>query len=200
MKLKAQGRKLFSLAESYRIYFGAMRTVPYMARGEKRGLLTPALRERLMMAVTQVNGCAMCSWYHTRLALGMGMESEEIRRLLRGEYQDVPEQEITAVLFAQHYADTRGKPDMAAWDRLSETYGKDAAIAMLGAIRGIMMGNAIGIPSGSLLHRLGVKRLKADSRSTLLYELAMLLSAVVFLPAAALHAAAAQALRLPIEP
>ena len=200
MTSKARGNKLFSLAESYRTAYLAVRTVPYMIRGEKTGLLSPALRERLMMAVTEVNGCAMCSWYHVKMALETGMESAEINGILAGEFRDVPEEEITAVLFAQHYADTRGKPSSAAWDKMKTQYGKDAALAMLGAIRGIMLGNAYGIPSGSLLRRLGVKRFQIDSRSTLIYELAILLSAVVIMPAAALHALAARALRLRMEP
>ena len=200
MTHKAQGKPLFSLLESYRIVYLALRTVPHMMRGEKTGVLSAALRERLMMAVTEVNGCAMCSYYHAQMALEMGMDGEEIRRMLNGELRDVPEEEMTAVLFAQHYADTRGKPDAAAWDKLRAAYGQPAALAMLGAIRGIMMGNAYGIPAGSLLQRLGVKRFQTDSRSTPWYEISILLSAVVFLPAALLHTLIARVLRLPVTP
>jgi hypothetical protein len=45
----------------------------------------------------------------------------------------------------------------------------------------IMMGNAVGIPSGSFLLRF---RKKADPRSNVFYELMMLLATVVFLPLA----------------
>lgn len=200
MKRKAQGKPLFSLAESYWIDYQAIRTMPYMMRGEKNGWMSPALRERLMIAVTEVNGCAMCSWYHVKMALETGLASEEIHNMLSGELQDVPDAEITAVLFAQHYADTRGMPGKAAWEKMKTQYGKNAALAMLGAIRGIMLGNAVGIPSGSLLSRLGVKRFPIDSRSSVLYEIAILLSSVVFMPLAALHAFASRALRLPVEP
>ncbi len=195
-----QGKTLFSLAEIYRIYVSALRTVPLMARGERTGLLSKALRERLMIAVTEVNGCALCSWYHARVALETGLDSDEIKQMLAGEFQGAPTAEATALLFARHYADTRGKPSPAAWQRLCATYGKAAALSMLGAIRGIMLGNAIGIPSGSLLHRLGVKRLQKDSRSTLLYELAVLAAFAVMTPLALLHAAVAGLLRLPVEP
>ena len=200
MARSKQGRPLYSLAESYRIYYQAIRTVPYMARGEKQGLLSVELRERLMMAVTEVNGCAMCSWYHTKIALETGMAEDEVRNLLSGEFENVPDDELTAVLFAQHYADTRGKPDVVAWNRLCNQYGKAAALAMLGAIRGIMLGNLIGMPSGSLLSRLGAKRFQKDPRSTPGYELMILVSGVVFLPFAFLHAGAAWALRLNVQP
>jgi AhpD family alkylhydroperoxidase len=195
-----QGKTLFSLAEIYRIYVLALRTVPAMVRGERTGLLSKALRERLMIAVTEVNGCAMCSWYHARVALETGLDSDEVRRMLAGEFQGVPEEEATAILFARHTADMRGNPSPAAWTRLQNTYGKAAALSMLGAIRGIMLGNALGIPSGSLLHRLGVKRFTPDSRSTIFYELTVLTAFAVMTPFALIHAAAARLLRLPVEP
>ena len=200
MPRQTQGKPLYSLAESYIIIYKAMRTVPYMAKGEKNGWMSVELRERLMMAVTEVNGCAMCSWYHTKVALEGGMAEDEVRELLSGEFQTVPETDITAVLFAQHYADLRGKPDKAAWDKLVSQYGKNAALAMLGAIRGIMLGNLLGIPSGSLMSRLGSKRFQKDPRSSLLYELTILLSSVVFLPVSLLHAGAAKLLRIPVKP
>ena len=194
------GRPLYSLIESYHIYYQAFRTVPYMASGEKKGLMSVELRERLMMAVTEVNGCAMCSWYHTKVALETGMAEGDVRELLTGEFQNVPDDELTAVLFAQHYADMRGKPDKEAWERLCGQYGIDAARAMLGAIRGIMLGNLLGMPSGSLMSRLGSKRFKKDPRSSLPYELMILLSSVVCMPLALLHAGAAQLLCVKVDP
>jgi AhpD family alkylhydroperoxidase len=200
MARSIQGRPFYSPAESYLIFYRAFRTVPYMARGEKKGWMSLELRERLMMAVTEVNGCAMCSWYHTRVALQTGMAEDEVRELLSGEFKAVPDAELTAVLFAQHYADARGKPDRAAWEKLVTQYGKDASVAMLGAIRGIMLGNLLGMPSGSLWSRLGSKRFKKDPRSSLPYELLILLSSVVFMPLALLHAGAARLLGLSVEP
>jgi len=200
MTQKALGKPLFSLPESYEILFQAIRTVPYMVRGEKNGLLSPALRERLMMAVTEVNGCAMCSYYHAQMALETGMNSDEIHNMLSGELQGVPEEELTAILFAQHYADTRGKPDQAAWNKLKEQYGQETALAILGAIRAIMAGNTYGIPAGSLLHRLGVKRFHTDKRSTPAYELAILLLSVPFTPVAMVQAGAAKLLHRSVEP
>ena len=196
---KAPGKPLFSLPETYRILFHAIRTMPCMMRGEKNGSLSPALRERLMIAVTEVNGCAMCSYAHARMALETGLREEEIRNMLQGELRDVPTDEITAVLFAQHYADTRGIPDRAAWDKLCGQYGRAAALAMLGAIRGITMGNAYGIPAGSILRRLGVTRFHVDSRSTPAYEIAMILTLLPFALAAAVHAGLSRLLGMPVD-
>ncbi len=196
---KAPGKPLFSLAETFRILYHAIQTMPYMARGERKGLLSPILRERLMIAVTEVNGCAMCSYAHARMALESGMRQDEIRNMLEGELHDVPPDEMTAILFAQHYADARCVPDRAAWDKLCSQYGRDAALAMLGAIRAITAGNAFGIPSGSLLRRMGVKRFHVDSRSTPAYEIAMLLAMFLFPIPAMLPAFIARLLRLPVE-
>nr|WP_237713710.1 carboxymuconolactone decarboxylase family protein [Rhodococcus sp. P14] len=72
-----------------------------------------------MLAVTEVNGCGACSYAHTKIALGAGMSSAEIRNILAGVLDDVPDSEVAAVLFAQHYADTRATPrprrGIASW-------------------------------------------------------------------------------------
>ncbi len=38
------------------------------------------------------------------------MTTEEIQKMLRGIIEDVPDDEVTAVMFAQHYADTGETP------------------------------------------------------------------------------------------
>ena len=65
---------------------------------------------------------------------------------------------------------------------------------------GELLGNLLGMPSGSLLSRLGVKRFQRDPRSSLPYELMILLSSVVTMPLALLHAGAATLLRMKIKP
>ncbi len=200
MKTQMTESRLFTLWEAYGIIYKAIRTFPYLIRGEKSGTMSKKLAERLMIAVTQVNGCAMCSWAHTKMALEAGLSAEEIGAMLSGEMRDVPKEEMKAVLFAQHYADTRGKPSCEAWRQTVSAYGQAKAMAILGAARGMMMGNAYGIPAGSLLGRMGVKRFHADARSSLPYELGLMLTVILFPPIAALQAGAAWLLRLPAAP
>ncbi len=45
-------------------------------------LISHGFRERLMLAVTAVNGCRYCSYFHARQALKSGLTPEEISRLL----------------------------------------------------------------------------------------------------------------------
>ncbi|MCE5342332.1 MAG: carboxymuconolactone decarboxylase family protein [Eubacteriales bacterium] len=196
MKKRSAGRTLFTLGESYWIIYHAMRSMPAIARARKRGLLDKHFSERLVLAVTEVNHCAMCSYAHTKIALRAGMEQAEISAMLSGDLSGVMPEELTAILFAQHYADCRNKPDREAWQTVLAQYGPEKSDALLGVIRMITMGNAYGIPSGSLLARVSRRR-APDERSSLGYELAMLLTMIVFLPCAALHALAAATLRAP---
>ncbi len=192
--------KLFTLPEAYTIVKKAGMTMPFLLRAERKGEMTEAFKERLMLAVTEVNGCRMCSWAHTRIALEAGLSPEEIGNMLAGQMENVPADELPAVLFAQHYADARGNPSRAAWTSVVGRYGRDGAMGILGAVRGIMLGNAYGIPLGSFLSRLRGKRAAVDSRSSVGYELLMLFSALAVIPVALLHAFFARLLRVSVAP
>ncbi len=129
--------------------------------------MRPESIERIMLAVTGVNDCAVCSHGHARMALEAGMSSEEIRDLLAGVMDDVPAGDVPAVLFAQHYADSRGNPSKESWERIVELYGLSRARGILGAVRMIMVGNTYGIPMGSFINRF---RRSPDPRSSLPYR------------------------------
>ena len=120
------------------------------------------------------------------MALEAGMSNEEIGDMLKGVIDDVPEDEITGVMFAQHYADNRGKPSKESWDRIVEIYGFKKAKSILAAIRVIMFGNVAGVPWGSFLHRFK-KEGEIDERSNLSYEIAMILATVIYLPIGVVH-------------
>ncbi len=139
-----------------------------------------------MLAVTEVNGCALCSYAHTRMALEMGLPEAEVRGLLAGMADGVPSDDLNGLAFAQHYADTRGRPDPTAWSELTQLYGEEHALCILRATRMIMWGNATGIPLGSLLARV---RGSSDPNSSLTYEVLTTLGALAILPVALGHAA-----------
>jgi len=92
-------------------------------------------RERIMLAVTQVNGCGFCSWIHTRKALRAGVEQEAIDALLRADFGEVPEDQQVAVLFAQHWAATQGQTDPEARQHFEAHYGTGAQDRILIVIR-----------------------------------------------------------------
>ncbi len=166
-------QKLFSPAELLGIMFEAMSSLPRM----KKGKISQTFKERLMLAVTEVNGCPMCSYFHVEQALKSGLNDEQIKKLLVGSLDHVPDEEVKALLFAQHYAEKRGKPDKGIYEGFKEDY-KESHKEIMAAIRIIMFGNCLGIPFGSLKERL--KGQKSDSRSNLAYEL-MVVFMFVFL-------------------
>lgn len=193
--MQTSGKRLFSVWELYRIMTLAFRSIPLLRKAKAAGKMDKAFLERIMLAVTEVNGCAMCSYYHTKVALEEGFRAEEIRAMLGGNFADVPEEQLGGVLFAQHYADQRGKPSRESWDRIVQEFGETGAYGILAVTRMIMMGNAIGIPSGSFLLRF---RGKADPRSNVFYELMMMLAMVVFIPLAGLTAISLNLLKVPV--
>lgn len=177
-------KRLYSVSEYYGILRYALKTMKYMKIGRRSGDLDKNFESRIMLAVTEVNGCEMCSYHHTSEALKNGMSEADIASLLNGNLSDVPEDESVAIFFAQHYAEYKGKPKRSAWKRLVATYGKEKALAIIAATRVIMVGNIAGIAAGALKNRFAGK---AVSKSSLGYELAIILSTLIFIPAALLH-------------
>ncbi len=115
------------------------------------------LAEKLMMAVTRVNGCRYCSYAHTRLALQAGVSESELHDLLAGEFDHLPPNERMALLFAQHYAEQGDRFDVATWQKLEEAYGPAAARDMLVHIRLITFANLYGNTFDALLERLSLR-------------------------------------------
>ena len=156
--------------------------------------LSPQFIERIMLAVTEVNNCSICSFAHTKWALEKGMSKEEIQNILAGNMDDIPADELEAVIFAQHYADTRGNPTKKAWDSIVKVYGTPKARAILGVTRTIMIGNTYGLPWSSFFNRF---KGKPDPRSSLKYELSMILG-IFLVPISFIHALISNIIKIPI--
>jgi AhpD family alkylhydroperoxidase len=105
-----------------------------------------------MLAVTSVEGCRYCSYFHSRLALKGGISHEEIKRLLLGDFRDCPEEEVVAILYAQHWAESNAHPDTEAIQKLQEIYGFEKAEAIHLMLRMIRLGNLLGNTWDYFLH------------------------------------------------
>lgn len=116
-------------------------------------------RERLMLVVTQVNGCRYCAHYHAKLALDEGLSQEEVEALLDGAVDTCPPEETAALLYAQHWAEHRGDPDPERRERLINAYGAETADAIDMALHMIKMGNYMGNAFDYVLYRLSGGRL-----------------------------------------
>ena len=83
------------------------RAILKLRRNRKTKLVDSKFIERLQLAVTEVNGCAACSYQHTKMALQQGMSNEEISSFLSGGDNFIKAEEAKTIMFAQHYADSR---------------------------------------------------------------------------------------------
>jgi len=130
-------------------------------RGMMRGL-DPAFRERLFLAVTQVNGCRYCSYYHAKQALLSGVTDEEIQSLGDGLLDCCPQDELTALCYAQHWAETDAHPTDEARTALLETYGDETTSQIDLALRMIRIGNLTGNVLDYILFRLSFGLIDVD--------------------------------------
>jgi AhpD family alkylhydroperoxidase len=158
--MKAFNRKLYA---NFGDFLADVRTV--MSNREnirtmmRSTTLTPAFRERLFLAVTQVNGCRYCSYFHAQQALSHGVPEEEIRAISDGLLDRCPAEELTAICYAQHWAETDAHPLPEARARLFETYGEETTSQIELALRMIRVGNLTGNLFDYLLYRLSFGRM-----------------------------------------
>lgn len=101
-------------------------------------------RERIMLAVTAVNGCRYCEWGHTKSALDEGCSEEEIEQIMIHDFGSCNPDEVVALAYAQHYAETGENPSEDSWKRVVEFYGEEKANDIQIIIEMITMGNLLG--------------------------------------------------------
>jgi AhpD family alkylhydroperoxidase len=130
---------------------------------KKLKLLNLPWKERIMLAVTEVNQCGMCSWMHTNISLKAGMSKEEISTLLSGAYDHVPEKQLLSVLYAQNFASNKEKYNPKMKQEMLETYGKPRTRMIDNAMAVITMTNSMGIALGKLKDTLTFKHVKGSS-------------------------------------
>ena len=117
-------------------------------------LLDGPFRERLMLAVTQVNQCRYCADFHAKQALEAGLVQEEIEQLLDGVIDHCPPDEVLAILYARHWAEQAGVPDPEIRQKLVETYGEAKTAAIDIVLRMIQTGNLSGNTVDYLKYRI----------------------------------------------
>ncbi|MBN2149481.1 MAG: carboxymuconolactone decarboxylase family protein [Anaerolineales bacterium] len=129
-----------------------------------RHLISPPFQQRLMLAVTQVNNCRYCMYFHAQEALRAGVSQAELSDLLDGEFANCPPEEHIALLYAQHWAESNAHPDPEAYERLRITYGSENAQAIHIVLHMIRMGNLLGNTVDSWLYWLSLGRLGVGNK------------------------------------
>ena len=193
---KDEFKRKFSLRELYRSFVFIPGAASKLIGNSKSKLVDKHFVERLQLAVTEVNGCPACSYQHTQMALEQGMSNEEIISFLSGGSDFTKPEEAKAIMFAQHFADSRGFPKKNTYDSIVEEYGKKEARVILSAVQTMIAGNMYGIPFSAFLSRLHGKPYK---NSSLFYELGMLIVGVLCLPVAIIHGFLRRLIGLPNE-
>lgn len=174
----------FGFWEMYRSFVYLPRAAIKIRQNKKSKLVDSHFIERLQLAVTTVNGCPACSYQHTKMALRDGMSNEEISSFLSGEDDFIKPEEAKAIMFAQHFADSRGYPKKYAFASIVQEYGKNKAKIILSAVQLMIAGNMYGIPFSAFQSRRKGEPFKGSS---LFFELGMLAAGILCLPFAIMH-------------
>lgn len=177
-------KRKFSFFEMYRAFMYAPRAMSKLIANNKSKLVNKQFIERLQLAVTEVNGCPACSYQHTKMALRLGMSNEEISSFLSGRDDFIQPDEAKAIVFAQHFADSRGYPKKYAFDSIVKEYGEPKAIIILSACQVMLAGNVYGIPYSAFSSR---RKGQVFEGSSLFYELGMIIGGIIILPIAIIH-------------
>ncbi|WP_276260076.1 carboxymuconolactone decarboxylase family protein [Haloglomus litoreum] len=122
-----------------------VRNGPALVRATRAGRVPHQLAEKLMLATTAVNECRYCARFHTHLAREAGIDDSVIDDILERDVEAaIDPGERTALLFAQHYAETDGEPSSEAVDALVDEYGAEMAADIRAYVRAIHFGNLLG--------------------------------------------------------
>lgn len=115
--------------------------------------------EKVMTVVTAVNGCVYCSWFHAKQAASTGISADEVKRLLQLQFKtDASDFELTALLYAQHYAETDRHPNPEMTEKFELVYGNETALHIFMMIRMIYFGNLTGNTFDAFISRLKGKK------------------------------------------
>jgi AhpD family alkylhydroperoxidase len=150
-----------------------------LRQASQAGRVSRQFSEKIMLAVTRVNGCRYCAYGHSRAALIAGVPETELHKIMAGELGSFPEKEAVALAFAQHYAESDCRPDPDAWQKFVDYYGIDTAHDILVYMRMITFGNLYGNTFDALLSRLSGA---PAAGSSLWNELGVILGVFLIVP------------------
>jgi AhpD family alkylhydroperoxidase len=161
-------KRIFTLNTFAASLIGLTMGLPGSVQARLRKGVSHAFAEKIRLATTSVNGCVYCSYGHSKLALRSGISKEEIDLLLKGEIgREVDGFEAPGLFFAQHYAETGGRPGAEMLQKLRLAYGESLSKDILAIIREIEFGNLSGNTFDAFLSRL---KGEAATGSSLLFE------------------------------
>jgi AhpD family alkylhydroperoxidase len=179
MKKNDLKQRIFDTKTFYRHLKNMTESLNDLIRYKMSGNMDKAFTEKIMLAVTEVNGCRYCNYLHTKLALKAGVSKEDIQILLNGQFENISPDEAHALMFAQHYADTGGYPDSETYYKFVDFYGDDKAKGIMSIIKAIMVGNIYGLSIDVFINRIKRNSLPGSKFKD---EVLIIIGIIVFIP------------------
>ena len=109
-----------------------------------------------MLGVTAITDCRYCQWGHAHWARAQGVSVEEINQILGQQTKSLEARnpaEATAILFAQHYAESLDRIDPKSTDNLRKYYSDAQVAEILAYVHAITLGSLTGNTVDALLGR-----------------------------------------------
>ncbi len=118
--------------------------LPKMKGAFTSGRISKQFAERIMLAVTAINDCEYCIYGHSGSSIKSGVDDEEVLSIINLEYDNSAFDEIVALNFAKHYAETNNLPSKKEYDELVNYYGINKVDDILIFIQIVSLGNYLG--------------------------------------------------------
>lgn len=175
---KSFAKRTFTLPLLASSTVAALRAAPVLIKALSNPATSPALREKVMLAVTSVNDCRYCSWVHTGLALENGVDMDELSHVLDSTtFGQLNEREAIAVLYGKHFADTLRNPSAEAEQALQKSWTEKERAEIMAYIHAIYFANLSGNSADAWLARL--RGMKVENGHAVAEAIAALVSAPV---------------------
>ena len=163
-----QEARYFTIKQFNKITFEAAHAIVKYKKFMKK--IDKPFKKQIMLTVSGVNKCSICSHVHTKGLIKSGASDEDLKVLFEGDFENLSKDAALALVFAQHYADETGNYDPEAFEKIIEYYGKDKAYGIMATIKMIMFGNNNGIALTNFFNRFKFKRNKKSKLITELYN------------------------------
>ncbi len=119
--------------------------------------ISPQFSEKIMLALTSVNKCRYCALLHTSAALRSGCTQKEIESIFSFKLENLKEDEVAALSFAQNYAQNNAMVNREEIKGLLSCYGIEKTRDILNYIYMFYIGNLTGNTVDAFRSRLSGK-------------------------------------------
>lgn len=148
-------KPVYSLTQWFRDFRIVREQAGVLAQIYLRRGLDAGLRERLWVAVSAANQSRYCSYVHQRWAQRVGLQADDIDRLVRADLSREEGRARAALEFALHWLHEEfGPVPTAVWRVFCQFFGPSERMAIKALIRAATLANLSGNTFDALWERL----------------------------------------------